>query len=289
MADSKRIKRLRSEIIKIIPKFPNNKQTKNILESKTLTDLLTVYLNWATRLIVARPRKVEISTEITEDYRWVSVANIFEKLKDKIEKGEDLMPYLSLRAQEKGFTPDISNSNPGFDKWADKDFLLNVMGFYHFHLGDMQKNGKNITKRTDDVIFAKVDRKVVKVFGVFSHAVFDDTGQDSKEIKSEKIRLWNLFRKLVTEDVPQGSFVIPSMIAGSGYTLQVVRNAQIFVRIIEEFDSQLDNRAYVNSLYQGTGIEPPNKPKIDWCLRGTDLGVFDRTTNLFAVYCYGTN
>ena len=287
--DSKRIKKLRTEIINTIPKFPNNKETKEILESKHLTDLLIVYLNWATRLIVARPRRVEIEPEVTGDTRWSFISNQFDKLKEKIEKGEDLIPHLSLKAQEKGFTPAASKTGPGSDKWADKDFLLNVMGFYHFHLGDIQETGKNIVERTDDVIFAKVDRHTFRAIGVFKHAVFDSVDPVSQEMTSERMRLWQLFDQIVAKEAPPGSIVIPSIITASGHTLHVVRRAKEYVHIIKEIDPKLDNREFVNSLYEDTGIKPPNKPKIEWYLRGTDLGVFDRVANLFVVFRYGSN
>ena len=287
--DSKRIRKLRTEIINTVPKFPNNKETKEVLESKHLTDLLVVYLNWATRLIVARQRNVEIEAEVTGDTRWSSILNQFDKLKEKIQKGDDLIPHLSLKAHEKGFTPAASESGPGTDKWADKDFLLNVMGFYHFHLGDIQETGKNIAERTDDVIFAKVDRHTFRAFGIFNHAVFESVDPVSREMTSERMRLWQMFDQIVANEAPTGGIVVPSMIATSGHTLHVVRRAQEYVHIIKEIEPKLDNREYVNSLYEDTNIEPPKNPKIEWYLRGTDFGVFDRTTNLFSVFRYGVN
>lgn len=260
-----------------------------MLESKHLTDLLIVYLNWATRLIVARPRTVEVKQEVTTDTRWGSISNQFEKFKEKVEKGDDLIPHLSLKAQEKGFTPAASESGPDTDKWADKDFLLNVMGFYHFHLGDIQETGKNIAGRTDDVIFAQVDRQTFRAIGIFNHAVFESTDPTTQEMTSERMRLWQLFDQMVSKDAPPGSIVIPSMISTSGHTLHVVRKAQEFFHIIKEIDPKLDDREYLNSLYEETDIEPPSKPKIEWYLRGTDLGLFDRSTGLFAVFRYGVN
>jgi len=287
--DSKRIRKLKTEIINTIPKLPNNKETKEILESKHLTDLLIAYLNWATRLIVARPRTVEINQEVLTDTRWSSILNQFDKLKEKIEKGESLMPHLSLKAQEKGFIPAASETRPDTDKWADKDFILNIMGFYHFHLGDIQKTGKNIAERTYDVIFAQVDRHTFRAVGIFNHAVFEGTDPITQKMTSERMRLWQLYDQIISKDAAPGSIVIPSMIATSGHTLHVVQKAIEYAQIIEEIDPKLDDREYINSLYEETDIESPGKPKIEWYLRGTDLGVFDRNNNLFVVFRYGVN
>ena len=165
--ESKRIKKLREEIIKGTPKFPNNKATKQLLEFKHLTDLLIIYLSWRARLITPRPRKVTIEQDVLNDIRWDSISNNFEMLKKKIEEGEDICPYLSLKAHEKGYTPAASGNTTDTDKWEDKDFILNVMGFYHLHTGELEE-GKKISGRTDEVIFARIDKSTFNVIGIFN-------------------------------------------------------------------------------------------------------------------------
>jgi len=287
--DSKRIKKLRQEIIKAVPKFPNNKGTKQELESKHLADLLVVYLNWASRLIVARPRKVEVESTVTSDLRWNAISSNFLKLKEKIIKGEDLIPHLSLKAQEKGYTPAASQTGAGADKWADKDFLLSIMGFYHFHLGEVQERGKNITIRSDEVIFASVDRFTFRAIGIFDHPVFDDVDPLSKKMSAERTRLWQLFDNAIAKGVPPGNVVVPTIITTSGHTSYVVHMAGEYAKIIKEVDSKLDIKEFVHSLYKETGIEPPRNPKFEWYLRGIDLEVFDHKTNFFSVFRYGIN
>jgi hypothetical protein len=286
--DTKRIRKLRKEIITTVPKFPNDRATKSELESKHLTDLLLVYLSWAARLITPRPRTIVVENEARQDNRWEMISNDFSILKNKIEKGSDLTPYLSLKAQEKGYTPASSGTEPTTDKWADKDFLLNVMGFYHLHLGE-KTEGTKISGRTDEVIFAKVDKETFHVVGIFDHSVFDKTDGITKEMSQERNRIWQIFDKYTMQGVPEGSVVIPTMITTSAHNMQIVQMAQEYVRIITEYESKLDDREYVNSLYEQSNVSPPNKPKFEWCLRGTDLGVYDKAANLYVVYRYGVN
>ena len=287
--DSKRIRTLKREIINTVPKFPNNKATKEDLESKHLTDLLIVYLNWAARLITPRARKVEIESEVTNDDRWDSISSSFSSLREKNENGDDLTPHLSLKAQEKGYTPAASESGSAADKWADKDFLLNIMGFYHFHLGEINKGGKNISERSPDLIFARVDKFIFRAIGIFNHSVFKPTNSVPKEMSSERRRLWQIFDKYVTQGVPTGGIVIPAMITTSGHRLQIVQLAQEYFSIIKEIDSKLDDRAFIKSFFEDADITPPKEPKLNWYFRGTDLGIFDKATSLFFVCKYGIN
>lgn len=285
---SKRIRKLKKEIVVKIPKFPNDKVTKYNLESKHLTDLLIIYLNWAGRLITPRPRKVTIENEVKKDPRWANISNSFANIEEKIKKGDDLTPYLSLNVQEKGYTPAATTAGPDTDKWADKDFLHTVMGFYHLHLGQISA-GARIAERTDDVIFAKVNREQFTAIGIFDHSVFDQIDSISQNLSRERERLWQIFDKYSTQNVPPNSVVVPSVVMTSGHSFSIVRLAQEYTRIINEYEPKLDDRNYINPLYKESGIDPPKNPKLEWCLRGTDLGVFDRGVNLYIVYRYGVN
>lgn len=286
--DSKRIKNLKKEMIKELPKFPNNKATKQELESKHLADLLIVYLSWKARLITPRPRDIIIEKDVLDDSRWTSISSSFEALKKKVENGDDICPYLSLKAHEKGYTPAASGTTADTDKWADKDFLLNVMGFYHLHLGDLEE-GKKISGRTDDVIFVRIDKSTFKIIGVFDHSVFEKTDTVSQEMNAERERLWSIFDKYSMQNVPAGGIVVSSMITTSAHSMQIVFMAQEYNRIIREHDPQLDKREYINDLYDVTNIAVPKKSKLCWYIRGTDLGILDSATNLYAVYRYGIN
>lgn len=246
-----------------------------------MTDLLIDYLNWAARLIVQRPRKVVVEEEASKDSRWHSLSVAFSTLQQNVEEGNDLTPFLSLKAQEKGYTPAASGTGPGTDRWADKDFLLNVMGFYHLHLGRV-RDGAKISDRTDEVIFAKVDREKFVVIGIFDHSVFEPIDVPTKTMTSERERLWAIFDKYSMQGVP-------TMIMTSGHNYKVVSLAEEYTRIIREFDPKIDDRTYIESIYRDAGVEPPKNLKFEWHLRGTDIGIFDKATNLYVLFGKGIN
>ena len=52
--------------------------------------------------------------------------------------------------------------------WEDKDFLLNVMGLHHFHLG-LRQEKSGLMGRTVEVVFAHVSRDTVDILGLFDH------------------------------------------------------------------------------------------------------------------------
>jgi hypothetical protein len=69
------------------------------------------------------------------------------------------------------------------DRWADKDMLLNVMGYHHFHFDAAPHN----RVRSDDVLFAHVTRETFTVIGIFDHAVFEV--DPAKPMMAERNRL----------------------------------------------------------------------------------------------------
>lgn len=291
--ESKTIKKLRNEIIKELPKFLNNKETKQILEEKSLINLLIDYLSWKARLVAERPRDIIISKDVSDDPRWNNIKNQFGQLSRKITSGENINPYLSLEAHQKGYTPASSIASADTNKWEDKDFLLNITGFHHLHLGHLVE-GRKISGRTDDVIFAKISRETFKIIGVFDHSVFNNLDSATQEINCERSRLWDIFdneirASYVSENNLAKTVVMSSMITTSAHPLSIVLLAQEYLRIIFEFDKKLGESEFVNSLFLKSGVEKPKNPKIVWYINGTDLGLLERNTGIYAIFRKGIN
>ncbi|WP_157199510.1 hypothetical protein [Methylomonas koyamae] len=157
MEESKRIKKLRREIISVLPTFPNNGETKELLDGMFLGTLLIHYLNWVIRYVAIKPRKVLIEPAVTNHPSWRNLKNQVYVLLEKVRNGENLNPHLSRLPRTRGYSPSTSEIGHDVDRWVDKDFLLNTMGFHHFHLGmKSEKNG--YVERTNDLVFANVSR-----------------------------------------------------------------------------------------------------------------------------------
>lgn len=285
MDESKRVKKLRREIVNAIPKFPNNRETKERLEQESLTTLLVHYLNWMSRYIAVKPRKIVIEPTVTSDSRWKMIKPDVEALLAKARNGENLCPNLSIQPNTKGYTPAASEKGLDVDRWADKDFLLNAMGFHHFHLGKkIEAAGR--AERTDEVLFSQVTREEFIAIGIFDHTVFEPTGDD---MSVERKRLWKIFDEHTTRGVPPGSVVMASPIATSGHPIHLVSTAQEYSRVIREIDPKLDNHVFLEEFYQGAGFEKPKSPKLEWALNFSDLGIHETKSNHLFVLRRGLN
>ena len=212
--NSKRVRAFRANLIKQIPRVPNDKSSLRSLESKAHTDLFIIYMCWRLRHVAIRPRKVTDLSVLDGDSRATALAPNIKALTRDVEMGSDLTPYLSLKANRDGYVvahdPDLSNTS----SWEDKDFLLNVMGLHHFHLG-LTKEKRGHVARRNEVLFAFVSRDSFQVLGLFDHLVFDWTVED--ELTPERARLWSVFNEFQAAQAAPGEIMIGG-IGGMGIT-----------------------------------------------------------------------
>ncbi len=284
--ESKRLRQFRLGIAKSIPKFPNDRQTLAILEAKPLGSLLIDYVNWAFRLIPPRPRTVTIEPTLTADRRWKALATDTSALLQRVRRGDDLNPNLSLRAFRNGFTPASSSTAPSTDKWEDKDFFLNTMGYHHLHLSQVVEAAGH-AKRTDEVLFAQVTRKGFSAIGFFDHSVFDPTDQISQTMSAERDRLWRIYEQRNSAGMAPGQVYISTPIATSGHSLHYTRLAIEFARVIHAIDPKLDDLSSRSEVFDTVPHEMVKAMKLRWHLNYLDLGLIDKTTSTFYVLRYG--
>jgi hypothetical protein len=228
-----RVKNFRSWLVNAIPRVPNDGASKLHMQQKQLPELLIDYVNWRSRYVGQRPRTVTVEPATKADPRWSAHAAAIGAFIDKVRRGDDLAPHLSIKPHTQGYAPAARAPGATEDRWSDKDFLLNIMGYHHFHLGTaIQKRGH--VDRTDDLIFAEVHRDTFKVIAIFGHEVFEQNS-------TERMRLWSVHEEIVFRGAPAGSPAVAGLIATSGHNIQVVHYAQQCAKIIRDYEQKLDD------------------------------------------------
>ncbi|KXO13892.1 hypothetical protein AKG98_1637 [Moritella sp. JT01] len=263
MEESTRIKQFKDGLIKELTFYPNDKTTSQKLESESLHKVLTYYLHWRSRIVPPRCRTAVIEPEVKADSRYKALEDKIEALLDKVRNGEDINLYHSKRAHQYGYTPEI---NPP-DYRDDKDTILNTAGFHHFHLDALPN-------RTDDVLFAYVTRGKFQAIGIFNHEVFN-----SDRTSCELVRMWALHEKHARQGMGRGNSYVRHRNVVSKYPAYLIEDVDEYMKIIGEYDSKLDERNYINSLYNKCNLQPPSRFKFEWCMNALDLCVRDRKNN----------
>ena len=220
------------ELVKAIPKFPNDGASLRHMQQKPLSAVLREYIQWRSRYVGQRPRQIEIEPAAKADPRWAAMEPAIETFLNKVRQGDDLTPHLSLQPHTRGYSP--AAHAPGAtteDRWSDKDFLLTQLNYHHFHLGtNIEPAGH--ASRTDDLVFAEVSRDKFKVVSVFNHDVF-------LAGSAERQRLFQVHHEKVFRGLPPGAAVMATAVASSGHSLQVVIYAMSCWRLMRSVDPKL--------------------------------------------------
>ena len=282
-AEARRLKKFRLELVKAIPRFPNDRESLRHMQQKPLSAALVDYIHWRSRYVGKRPRQIEIEAAAKADRRWLAMRPAIEGFLKKVRDGDDLTPHLSLAPHTRGYSP--AAHAPGAtteERWSDKDLVLTRMNYHHFHLGTTIEPAGHAS-RTDDLVFAEVSRENFKVVAVFNHDVF-------LEGSAERRRLYLVHNEIVFRGLPPGAGVMATAVASSGHALQIVIYAMACERWIRFVDPQLDDRAYVENLYALSNLAPaPKTPKFEWTFLHLDLALYDRTSNKAFIFQYGWN
>ncbi|HEJ7129588.1 TPA: hypothetical protein SMF60_004904 [Serratia marcescens] len=274
MEESRKIRQLKEKLINELPFFPNEKSIRTELENLSLNGVLIAYLHWKTRIVPPRRRKVNIAPEVTSDKRWKELKSGIHGLLDKVRKGEDLYPHLSLRAHKYGYTPVERIRNGEVDSWEDKDHLLNTKGFHHFHLSmNIQSTGLGV--RTNSVLFAFVSRDQFHAVGIFDHSVFDKP-DILNGMSEERERMWALHEKHTTFGMKPGTVYMNNPITSSGHPVNIIMLADRYAAIIREYDQKAEERNFANELYAQSPYSSPERYKFEWGIQGLDLVLFDK-------------
>ena len=285
---SKRFRKFREDLTKMIPRLPNDKVSLNALQSKNHTDFLITYLCWRLRHIGVRSRKVTGLSVLAGDPRSEVLKPNIEAFTKAVEAGADLGPYLSKKAHREGY---VMNANPDKTKsakWNDKDYLLNVMGLYHFHLG-LNQEASGLMARTENVLIAHVSRDVVDTIGLFDHSVFEWTVND--EMVPERQRLWSIYEEYQAAQASPGAILMGGF-GGLGITLAgtpnvVTRKAIQQIKLVRKTDPKLDDAEYAKDMF--ADFATPKKVRPAWHYDHLDFGLLNEASGDFKCLMQGPN
>ena len=193
-----------------------------------------------------------------------------------VAAGRDLTPYLSLKARTDGFV--LDGPGPSTD-WEHKDFLLNVMGLHHFHLGT-KLGSRGHMARTNHVLFAFVAPDTFDILGLYDHRVFEAHGTT---LARPRRRIWARYERYQRSGTPAGGFYLGGY-GGLGVTTAgtptVATLAAIdHVKIIRRFDPCLQSPEFHACLWGGSQV--PSRPKLRWHYRHLTLGLMDTGSSTF--------
>ena len=284
---SKRFTKFRESLIKKIPRLPNNKESLTALRSKNHTDFLITYMCWRLRHVAVRARRVTGLSVLENDPRFEVLEVKVEAFTKAVEVGADLGPYLSKRAHREGYVTDVDPKRANTATWEDKDFLLNVMGLHHFHLG-LRQGASGLMGRTDEVVFAHVSRDTVDILGLFDHSVFEWTIGDT--MVPERQRLWTIYDEYQAAQAGPGPMLMGG-IGGIGVTLSgtpmvVTMKAIRLLEIVRKTEPELDDAENAKKAFAEF---PVSSVRPAWHYDHLDFGLLNDATGDFKCLMPGPN
>ena len=286
---SKRFQTFREDLIQIIPRIPNNKESLKYLKSKEHTDLFIIYMCWRLRHIGVRPRTVIGRSTLADDPHADTLQPNIKAFISAVETGLDLEPYLSRKAHRQGYVLKADPKKTGRATWEDKDFLLNATGLHHFHLG-LHQEPKGFMARTKHVLFAYVLRDTLEILGLFDHTVFDDWKTD-EAMTPERRRIWSVYEEHQAANNSPGQLTIGGLgnrgITTAGTPVVATQAAICQIRMIREIEPKLDDSDFVRTLFGKHTM--PEELNLKWHYEHLDFGLLNRPSNQFILLIRGPN
>jgi hypothetical protein len=280
-----RIAALRKTLLSRIPCTP---EARGELEVEDLRGLIVHYLNYASRFVPPRPRKV-----IYADGFWTSQAQklIVEVLaiEREIEAGGELTARLSSKLKAEGYIARKTAPVARPSKWGGKDFALNAFGVHHLHVG--ARNEKGDVKPANPLLYVLFFRDCAVFLMVGDHKSFDD-GSLAETVGRWQAQSGFEIKGIVTEGVDESDFVeqtqiarrglgsfakvgrklvLGSSVSTSGHSTAVSVFSGRMLRALHEIEPQLDDRSYVEKVFHQVADRLPEKADLVWTFDVCDL------------------
>lgn len=270
-----RVRALRNEMIRTIPKVPNTKATVEHMNTFGTHHLILIYLTWKMRLVSPMPRKVLIWSGGVDPRYYATIQSLIQPLVGKVERGEDLTHHLSDLVNTLGFAmPEV----PIEKRRHDKDGVLTKMGLHHFHVGAMTST--NPRGRSGRLVFADVTDKEFKIIAISNHDAF-------KIGSAEWAQLFAISNRYIQSQLPPDTAYLAYPTMSSGHPMELVSYADSCDDMMMKLDPSLEDRAFVDKIYSendaidGQDLKRPSNPTFKWHFENLDFGVLETKTRVF--------
>ncbi len=281
-----RVEGLRQALAEGIPIVGDERQGRAELADMTLGDLLTIYINWMTRLPQQCPRRVRYAerfwTEKAERLRPAVMA-----LERVVSQGEPLAPFLSSRTAVQGYAPKRERNGRGIP-WADKDFALNVWGAHHLHLGSPGAGDR--ARRSSDLLYVCFTRGEAVFLHVGDHKSFDNgsleaaisahTASEGRLVIKGVVGLSHNYSPqeraqlarhgVMTLAQVGDQFVISGSASTAGSSVNATRLASRIEEALQGMDPRLDDPGFLTKVVEETR-RPASDEEWRWVMHHCDL------------------
>jgi hypothetical protein len=271
-----RIKEFRDEIVKVLPRAPNNQSSLESLRAMSTQQLIIAYVTWRMRLIPAKPRTVRLWSGGVQPIQFQLAKRTLKPLLDKVAAGGDLTPHLSDLVRRKGVI--LPGASPQH-KRQDIDMVLTRHGLHHFHVG--VAGAGNPKGRSAALVFAEVLEKEFRIVALSDHRAFEQGS-------SEQRRFLRICMSYMAKDVPPGQGFMPNPVMSSGHSMLVTLFARRCADEMTRLDPSLDDVTFIDELYQGQPIfrdgQPvtrPTSPSLAWHFEDLQFGILDGQSRVF--------
>lgn len=281
----------------ILIKGAINKQAQDELNAMELNELIPHYIQWADKFIRPKPRKLyELNSFDSSKLKPKDKARL-QTLMISIEKGDNLSPFLSKKAEDSFGTSKPDAKGIGWsDSGGTYDMFLNAYGVHHLHLIPENENGKR-KGNSDALLFVGffINEAVLLMLG--THKSFHDgslltaatefqgandfsmkgiVGVDNELSNKDHQRMLR-YGTNTTKQTMHGDFV-PSMIAMAGNGTMHMMHSSKILRAIRDVDPLLNTQDGRKKFEEKYKFQIPENADLQYTFDHCHFALFDMKT-----------
>lgn len=262
------VKALMEDLVREIPYAPYTPKACEVMRSLDLSMLLHIFHMWRQRFIMPQPRTFVVPKSVSNDPLYVKNKDAIAVIREKVERGDDLTPYLSMQIDTSAFNPEKFAEDGSFK--GTRDEMLITDGFHHMHLVEKPA-------RSNEILIVWDTGSSLEVLGVVTHSIFDDVSLVRTDTRYRRI-----VDDFLSRQYPDGGFMIggpgggmQNTAASSAFSSMFQIKVYRYIREVECFDGGIEG--FTRDLFSRLLQRNPQFVKPKWLLdKDKGLGIYDR-------------